>query len=166
MLVLVLLGTGTVFGMVLLARVAHVPVPGTGIAKVKDLARSDGGVALPTKQLGERGNPRNTLPPRCLVGVDARHVRGDPREHRGTRGVADGRVAVRLYKRASARGEGIEVRRAGLRMAPRHTRPVVEIVDGDKEDVGSLCAGMRRGLQPRPQRRAREAPQYGAAGQC
>ena len=43
-------------------------------------------------------------------------------------------------------GQPIEVGRASLRMAAKATDPVVQIIDGDEEDVGlgdrrSLCVG-------------------------
>ena len=43
-----------------------------------------------------------------------------------------------LFKEHPSCGEGIDVRCLGLRMATEATDPVVEVIDGDEQDVRSF----------------------------
>ena len=43
-----------------------------------------------------------------------------------------------LFKEHAPFGEGIDIRSLGLRMPTETTDPVVQIIDGKKQDVGSL----------------------------
>ena len=59
----------------------------------------------------------------------------------GARGEADGGLAVGVGEEGAPLGEGVDVRCPGLGMSAEAADPVVEVVDGDEDDVGFFCGG-------------------------
>ena len=105
---------------------------------VEDLAAAQGLVAVAAHVLGQRDGVRQPVAEGDAVAVEPVHRRRDPGEHAGARRVAGRRRAVRVAKEHAARGQAVDVRRAGLRVAAQAPRPVVEVVDDDQQDVGTL----------------------------
>ena len=49
--------------------------------------------------------------------------------------IAQRRLAMRITKKRAARRKPVEVRRPGLRMSPEAADPIVQVVDGDEQNV-------------------------------
>ncbi len=64
----------------------------------------------------------------------------EARDKRGSRGRADRGLAMSIAEKCAAFGETVDIRRLGLRMAAQTSRPVIQVVDRDDQDVWSLGA--------------------------
>lgn len=109
-----------------------------------DLARADGVVSMLPEmngngaQVGEIG-----LPPLLIV-VESGGGGEEAAQDRGPAGAAYRRCTVGVGKGGAAGGESIEVGSMHLARAPaQKADPVVEIVDGEKEDVGTDRSGRK-----------------------
>ena len=71
-----------------------------------------------------------------LVFVEAGEVRGDAGKDGSAAGAAGRCGAVGVGEEDGLGGEALEVRSEGLGVTTEGTDPVVEVIDGDEEDVG------------------------------
>ena len=90
------------------------------------------------KMSGHQGDIGHDLPERLHVFVKARAVRGDSRHDGGATWSAGGSRAVGVGEENGLRGEALKVGSEALRMASKRTDPVVQVIDRDEEDVGSV----------------------------
>ena len=119
-------------------------VPRLGVDEVvQHLAGTAGPVPGAGEGLGQQLGLGQNFAHALVVGVQTGAVRGTAGENGRARGVAGGGRAMGVGEEYARGGQPIEVGRASLRMAAEATDPVVQIINGDKEDVG---LGDRRSL--------------------
>ena len=70
--------------------------------------------------------------------VDARAARTTTDHQAGARGVAQGRLTMRIGKRRAALGQPIDVRRLHHRMPAEIHDPIILIIDRDHQNIGFL----------------------------
>ncbi|MEZ5392613.1 MAG: hypothetical protein R2724_06955 [Bryobacterales bacterium] len=117
---------------------------------VEELADTHGLIAVFAEVFEQEGNIAHGVGSRAqLVVVDLAVDAGRRRVKSGhdasARGSADGRLAVRVGEQRAARSEPVDVRRAGVGVPVHAADPVVEIVDGDHQDIGVIGGEERRG---------------------
>ena len=118
-----------------------------GLVRAIDAAGKEEGAAGPVpgagEGLGQQLGLGEDFAHALVVGVQTGAVRGTAGENGRARGVAGGSRTMGVGEEYARGGQPIEVGRASLRMAAEATDPVVQIINGDKEDVG---LGDRRSL--------------------
>ena len=95
------------------------------------------GIALLPEVLGHRddvGESLNRAEPGSKA-VDAGRRRSKAGEKTCAGGVAEGRLAVCVGEEHAPIGKAVDVRRLRLRVAAQAADPVVQVVNGDEEDV-------------------------------
>ena len=113
-------------------------VPGVRIAgarSMEDLAAALRGVAVRLQVLHQGHGVGQLLAKPLAVAVDAGLRRQDARQQTDPGGVAERRRRVGPGERHAAARQAIDVRRARLRVAGQVADPVVQVVDGDEENV-------------------------------
>ena len=107
---------------------------------VIELPSAPGEVTVLPEKLGQ-GHPVLVLghvAKPVQVAVDAGRRWSESHHDRGTRRTAERSGAMGLFKEHATLGEGIDIGCLGLRMATEATGPVVQIIDGNEQNVGSL----------------------------
>ena len=92
-------------------------------------------------QLLRRAEPRGQR-------VDAGGARPQAGEDARAARVAERGLAVGVGEGGAAGGELVDVRRLRLRVAAERADPVVQVVEGDEQDVGLLRGGRAGGVSP------------------
>ncbi len=110
---------------------------------VEDLPGDDGVVAVPAEveRQGDGALERRGVLVALRDVVDAIVKRIRAGEEAGARRLADRRLAAGVVEERAAAGEGVEVRGGGLRVAAQAADPVVQVIDGEKQDVGTFGGG-------------------------
>ena len=73
---------------------------------------------------------------RWLERIDSSSGWSEPKHDRGSGRIAYGSLAMGIGKQSSPCRQPVEVRGLDLRMPAQATDPVVEVVDGQEQDVG------------------------------
>ena len=114
-------------------------------AVVKDLAAGEGEIAVPAEVLRQRDAvvERRDVPDAGRECVDAGRGGPQPGQQAGPRWIAERRLAVGVGEESAAGGQPVHVRRLNLRMTLEAADPVVQIVDGDHQDIGTVVGCWR-----------------------
>ena len=128
------------------------PVGELAMRFMKNLAARHGRVSMLAKVLRDRHpilefrlvpEPRKgsgpTIPAFVTPDTDGRRPQSGHRRH--SRGVAQRRRTIRLLEQHAPRCEPIDIGSLGLGMSSKTTNPVVQIVDGDEQDVRRFVFG-------------------------
>ena len=102
---------------------------------MKNFSGAGGVVTVVGKMARHESDFRLDFPEGLLVFVEAGEVRGDPGKNGGAAGATGRSGAVGVGEEDGLGGESLEVRSEGLRVTSEGANPVVEVIDGDEEDV-------------------------------
>ena len=105
---------------------------------VEQFAGTRHGVALRLKviRVGRNASGDRRLEDVRVEEVDSGCARVHRDTHAGAGRVADGCLTMRVVETHPTRGEAVDVRSQCLRMPVEVLDPVIEVVDGNNEDVG------------------------------
>ena len=136
---------------------------------MKHLAEAGGEIAVPGEILRQRNAVACALhiPDARRQPVNAGGGRPQSRQQAGARGIAQRRLAMSIAEERAARGQAIQVRCLRLGMSSQAADPVIQVVNGDEEDVRPfrgcrtnrvVCQSQRENGEDNP---SRELPCHG-----
>ena len=129
-----------------------VGVPGAGVlvahestrvvrVGMKNFSRAQCAIPIIAKIPGDRRQVGQVfvVEPTGIVFVNARAGRAQAQHQRGSRRIADSGDRVGVGKHHAASGKCVDIRGLCLGMPPEDTDPVVQVVDRDEQDIGTVC---------------------------